>query len=55
MRVRKRRQLRAKLLLDDPNRKKFWRFVRNQVKKIGQIGALRDKVGILRCNYNNNQ
>ena len=44
MRLKRRSRLRAKLLADDPSKRKFWRFLRGQVKKVGQITALRDKV-----------
>ena len=46
MRLRKRRMLRAKLLKNDPSRRKFWRFIRNRIKNVGQITALRDKVQV---------
>ena len=44
MRLRKRNKLRAKLLGADPNRKMFWKFLKNQVKSAGSISALLNKV-----------
>ena len=43
-RLRKRNKLRANLLNNDPNRKKFWRFIKTQIKKAGNIPALENKV-----------
>ena len=38
--LKKRQRLRSKLLKADPSRKRFWRFLKNQVKAAGQISAL---------------
>ena len=43
--IRKRSALRSKLMLKDPNRKKFWRFVRGQMTAASNITALRNKEG----------
>ena len=44
MRIRRRNRLRTKLLRKDPSRKKFWKFLKNQVKSAGDITALLTKV-----------
>ena len=51
-RLRKRNKLRANLLNNDPNRKKFWRFIKTQIKKAGNIPALENKV---RDRHNNSK
>ena len=38
--LKKRQRLRSKLLKADPSRKRFWRFLKNQIKAAGQISAL---------------
>ena len=38
--IRKRHRLRSKLLRADPSRKRFWRFLKSQIKSAGQISAL---------------
>lgn len=38
--LKKRHRLRSKLLRADPTRKRFWRFLKNQIKAAGQITAL---------------
>ena len=43
--LHRRTMLRSKLLLADPNRKKFWRFLKGQIKTAGQITALKDSEG----------
>ena len=43
--IKKRSAIRSKLLLKDPNRKSFWRFVRGQMAAVGVITALRNKEG----------
>ena len=40
MRLRRRARLRSKLLLKDPTRKKFWRFLKNHMRGAGKISAL---------------
>ena len=40
MRLRRRARLRSKLLLKDPSRKKFWRFLKSHMKGAGRISAL---------------
>ena len=44
LRFRKRNKLRAKLIGADPNKKVFWKFLKNQVKSAGYISALLNKV-----------
>ena len=44
MRLRKRTRLRAKLLKDDPSRRKFWKFIKSQAKNVGRISGLVNKV-----------
>ena len=43
-RLRLRNKLRARLLTKDPNRKKFWRFIKTQIKRAGHIAAIENKV-----------
>ena len=43
----RRHRLRSKLLLADPNRKKFWRFLKSQIKAVGNISALQNKDEIM--------
>ena len=38
--IRRRHRLRSKLLRADPSRKRFWRFLKSQIKAAGQISAL---------------
>ena len=38
--IRKRQHLRSKLLRADPSRKRFWRFLKSQIKAAGQISAV---------------
>ena len=45
IRLTKRQKLRSKLLKADPNRKKFWRFLKSQVKCAGSITAAYDGEG----------
>ena len=40
IKLRKRTKLRTKLLLADPSRKKFWRFLKAQMKGAGNISAV---------------
>ena len=41
----RRQRLRTKLLKADPTRRKFWRFLQQQIKTAGHITALNDKDG----------
>ena len=43
--IKKRSAIRSKLILKDPNRKSFWRFVRGHMVAVGVITALRNKEG----------
>ena len=43
--LQRRSNLRSKLLLADPTRKKFWRFLKSQIKSAGHITALSKKTG----------
>ena len=43
LRLDRRHRLRNKLLKADPTRKKFWRFLKSQIKSAGSISALKDK------------
>ena len=43
--LQRRSSLRSKLLLADPTRKKFWRFLKSQMKSAGNITALTKKSG----------
>ena len=45
MKLSKRFKLRAKLLVADPSRKLFWRFVKNQMKTAGSITGAYNKAG----------
>ena len=43
--MQRRTNLRSRLLLADPTRKKFWRFLKGQIKSAGQVSALSKKTG----------
>ena len=43
--LQRRTNLRSKLLLADSNRKKFWKFLKSQIRSAGQITALTKKTG----------
>ena len=43
--LQRRHHLRARVLHADPCRKKFWRFLKSQIKSAGNITALTDKSG----------
>ena len=43
--LKRRQRIRAKCLLADPNRKKFWSFLKNQMKIAGRITGAYDKTG----------
>ena len=43
--LKRRYRLRANLLNEDPSRKKFWRFLKNQIKSAGSITAVYDATG----------
>ena len=43
--LHRRSRLRSKLLLADPTRKKFWRFLKSQTKRAGHITALSNQAG----------
>ena len=45
IKLQRRSKLRSKLLLQDPTRKKFWRFLKGQMKAAGKITALTNKAG----------
>ena len=45
LKLRRRCHLRSKLLLADPTRKKFWRFLKGQIKTAGKITALKNNTG----------
>ena len=45
IRLRKRNRIRTKVLRDDPHRKKFWKFIKNHTKSVGEITGMRDKRG----------
>ena len=45
MKLAKRFRLRSKLLSDDPCRKKFWRFLKNQMKTAGSLTGVYNKTG----------
>ena len=45
MKLRRRYKLRSKLLLGDPSRKKFWRFLKHHVKSAGSITGAYDNSG----------
>ena len=47
MKLQRRSRLRSRLLLADPTRKRFWRFVRGQIKAAGSITALTDRNGAM--------
>ena len=46
VKIDQRRKLRSRLLLADPTRKRFWRFLKSQIKSAGSITAV--------CNKSNN-
>ena len=43
--VRRRTKLRSRLLLSDPTKKNFWRFLKNQMKSVGNITSVKDPNG----------
>ena len=43
IRLRKRNRIRTKVLRDDPHRKKFWKFIKNHTKSVGEITGMIDK------------
>ena len=43
--LQRRHNLRSKVLRADPSRKKFWRFLKTQIRAAGNITALNDKKG----------
>ena len=43
--LKHRYRVRSKLLLADPSRKKFWRFLKSQIKTAGNISAMYDPEG----------
>ena len=45
IRMKKRTKLRKKLIMQDPNRKKFWRLVKGQMTALGKITAMLNKSG----------
>ena len=45
VKLRRRHHIRSKILKADPNRKKFWRFLKSQVKSAGNITAAYAKSG----------
>ena len=45
VKLKRRSRIRSKLLLGDPTRKKFWRFLKGQMKAAGSISALTNKSG----------
>ena len=45
IRLGRRQRLRNTLLKADPTRKKFWRFLKGQMKRAGNITALNNKEG----------
>ena len=48
----KRHRLRSKLLRSDPSKKKFWRFLKSQIKSAGSITALYKASFFTSCNQN---
>jgi hypothetical protein len=45
LKLSRRNRLRSKLLHADPTRRRFWRFLRNQMSSAGSISAIYDKDG----------
>ena len=45
IKLHRRSKLRSKLLLKDPTRRRFWRFLKGQMKAAGKITALTNKAG----------
>ena len=45
--LQRRHRLRSKLLRADPTRKKFWRFLKSQIKSAGNISAVYNNVGAM--------
>ena len=45
LKFKRRSHLRARLLRSDPSRKRFWRFLKQQIKSAGSITASYDKTG----------
>ena len=45
LKLQQRSHLRSRLLLADPTRKRFWRFIKSQIKSAGSITAVYDNSG----------
>ena len=45
LKLQRRQRIRSMVLRDDPCRKKFWRFLKSQIKSAGDITAVYDKAG----------
>ena len=45
--LQRRHHLRSKKLRADPARKKFWRFLKGQIKSAGSISAVNNKDGVM--------
>ena len=45
LKLQQRHHLRSRLLLADPTRKRFWRFLKSQIKSVGSITAVYDNSG----------
>ena len=45
IKLRKRNKIRTQILREDPNRKKFWRFIKSQAKAAGSISGIYDMNG----------
>ena len=45
VKLKRKHRLRSKLLRDDPSRKKFWSFLKNQMLAAGYISSCYDKEG----------
>lgn len=47
LKLHRRSRLRSKLLISDPTRKRFWRFLKSQIKSAGHISAVYNPAGTM--------
>ena len=47
VKLQRRHHIRSKVLKADPSRKRFWRFLKSQIKSAGNISAAYDKAGTM--------
>ena len=45
IKLRKRNKIRTRILRDDPQRKKFWRFIKSHTRSVGEMTGMKNKAG----------